>query len=148
MAEAKKARYTGPITLGEVVDEAPVKKDTGIDLTQFKALLQQSYDKREAKNPTPGFGMNVPDAQVSVVKARFRTAAKEMGIGLAVEEIKPDSDKGKTAGVPGGHVRLVIEARKKKAPRKASDTASSNGGSAAPAAKKSAGLPAPAGARK
>jgi len=135
--KAKKARFTGPITLGAVEDAAPVKKDTGIDLTQFKDLLRTSFTKREQKDPKPGFAVTVPNEQASVVKARFRSAAKELDYGMALDEVTSDSAKGREAGVPAGHTRLVIEARKKKAPR----TVTTNGATAANAAKKTTGLP-------
>lgn len=124
---ATRHRFNGELTLDNIEEESPVKR-AGADLTQFKALVQASWDKVQANekaeeaqqaipNPAPSFGVTIPAEGKTLAETRFRQAAQELGVGISVQVVEPGTQQAAKYELADDQVRLIICARKKKAPK-------------------------------
>lgn len=121
--DTKRERYTGPLTLDNV-SEAPAPRRAGVDLTQFKELVQASWDKVQANtkaeeagqpapHPNPGFRVTIPLAGRQLADSRFREAAGELGVGVSVGVIEPGTPQGNAENLTADKCILIVCARPK-----------------------------------
>lgn len=109
-----KKHFTGELVLSDVTEESPIVRGGGVDLEQFLGYMRASLDKfQKGENPT--FGVTVLKDAQSITETRFRQAAAELGCGVSIESILPDSSRGQEYGLKPHEVRVRVAARNKKA---------------------------------
>jgi len=111
--KATRTRFKGELTISDVADEAPIVRQN-VDLTQFLAILNSSYEGFKATGKATPKGITVPAQASQLVETRFRQAAKEIGCGLTIDVYDHLHPRGRERAIQPGQVRIVVEARAKK----------------------------------
>lgn len=128
------SKFKGPLSLEDVAeDEAPVKRG-GVDLTQFVELVTRSWQRKQDGQTNASVGVTIPADAASIVENRFRQAATQVGCGVNVATIEANDPRAANYGLRSGQVRMIVEAR----PKKAFPGRKSENGSATPAPAKAA----------